>query len=101
MQSVKVRKSGISAEQAADVIRRGLGDDYKVTPEGSAEVLVRKGSMGRAKVLIREEEGGTRFEVRGQGAGFSPLILQLVNARGIARRTAAVIGQSAEYSDDH
>ena len=39
MQSVKVRKSGISAENAAQVIQRGLGESYQVQPDGGAEVL--------------------------------------------------------------
>src|ERR1700729_301679 len=65
MQSVKVRKSGISAENAAEVIQRGLGEGYQVQPDGGAEVLVRKGMFGRAKVRLREEAGGTVFEVTG------------------------------------
>lgn len=97
MASVKVRKTGISAEQAADVLRRGLGDGYKIEPEGGAEVRVRKG-IGSAKVSIREEAGGTVFEVRGQG--FTPLMILISNA-GIAKRTAAAIDTAAEFHDDH
>jgi hypothetical protein len=97
MKSVKVRKSGISAEQAADVIRRGLGAGYQVQPEGGAEVLVRKGTFGRAKVRLREEPGGTVFEVTGQGY---LITMKIANDRGIARRTAEVIGQAAEYRVD-
>jgi len=67
MQSVKVRKSGISAENAAQVIQRGLGDDYQVQPDGGAEILVRKGTFGRAKVRLHDEPGGTLSEVRGPG----------------------------------
>ena len=97
MQSVKIRKSGISAENAADVIRRGLGDGYQVQPDGGAEVIVRKGTFGRAKVRIREEPGGTVFGVN--GVGFL-IIMKIANDRGIARRTAEVLSQAAEYRDD-
>lgn len=100
MQSIKVRRSGISLKDAADVIEHGLGEGYTAQVEdGDSAVLVRKGSTGRAKVRLREEPGGTVFEVRGQGAGFSPLILKVVNERGIARRVAAVIGESSQFSD--
>jgi hypothetical protein len=96
MASVKVRKTGISAEQAADVLRRGLGESYRVEPEG-AGVRVRKG-VGRAKVNFHEEAGGTVFEVRGQG--FTPLMI-LISNLGIAKRTAAAIDAAAEFHDDY
>jgi len=94
MQSVRVRKSDISPADAADVIQRGLGERYTVRVDDGA-ILVRKGGTGRAKVRLRQEAGSTVFEVRGQGAGFS-LILMAVNEFGIARRVAAAIGTSAD-----
>jgi hypothetical protein len=97
MASVKVRKTGISAEQAADVLRRSLGDSYRIEPEGGAGVRVRKG-IGRAKVDFREEAGGTVFDVRGQG--FTPLLI-LISNLGITKRTAAAIDTAAEFHDDH
>jgi hypothetical protein len=97
MHSVKVRKSGISAEDAADVIKRGLGEGYQVQPSGGAEILVRKGTFGRARVRLREEPGGTVFEVTGQGF---LITMKLANDRGIAKRTAEVISQAADYRDD-
>ena len=97
MQSVKVRKSGITPAAAADVIRRGLGEGYQVEPEGGAEVLVRKGTFGRAKVRIREEPGGTVFDVSGVGY---LITMKIANDRGIARRTAEVISQAADFRDD-
>ena len=97
MTSVKVRKTGISAEQAADVLRRGLGDGYRIESEGDAEVRVRKG-LGAARVNFREEPGGTVFEVRGQG--FTPLMILISNA-GVAKRTAAAIDAASEFHDDH
>lgn len=97
MQNVKVRKSGISAESAAEVIKRGLGEGYQVEPDGGAEVLVRKGTFGRAKVRLREEPGGTVFEVTGTGY---LITMKIANERGIARRTAEVLSQAPEYRDN-
>jgi hypothetical protein len=97
MTSVKVRKTGISSEQTADVLRRGLGDSYRVEPEGGAAVRVRKG-IGRATVNFHEEAGGTVFEVRGQG--FTPLMI-LISNLGITKRAAAAIDTAAEFHDDH
>jgi hypothetical protein len=96
MPNVKVRKTAISAEDAAEVIRRGLGDGYQVETSGDAEILVRKSAVSRAKVRLQEEAGGTVFHVSGQGY---PFILMLVNQYGIAKRVAAVIGEAAEYRD--
>jgi hypothetical protein len=97
MTSVKVRKTGISAEQATDVLQRSLGESYRVEPAGGAEVRIRKG-IGRAKVNFHEEAGGTVFEVHGQG--FTPLMI-LISNLGITKRTAAAIDAAAEFHDDH
>jgi hypothetical protein len=97
MKSVKVRKSGISAENVAEVIQRGLGEGYTAQADGGAEVLVRKGMFGRAKVRLREEGDGTTFDVNGQGFLIS---IKLANERGIAQRTADVLSEAAEYRDN-
>jgi hypothetical protein len=103
MQSVKVRRSPISAQQAAEVIRHGLGTGYEVEADGAALLHVRKG-LSRARVSLRGEPGGTVFDVQGEGSGgilplFS-LYTKLVNERGIARRTAAAIGEAEAFRDD-
>jgi hypothetical protein len=101
MHTVKVRRTGISTDQAATVIRQGLGDGYELEPDGDRRLEVRKGAFGRARIDIRDEAGGTVFDVRGQGPALPLLILtmKLVNDRGIARRTAEVIGQSEAFRD--
>jgi hypothetical protein len=53
MHSVKVRRRGASADQAATVIRQGLGSSYQVTPNGERELDVRKGTFVRARVDMR------------------------------------------------
>jgi hypothetical protein len=103
VQSVKVRRSGISAEQAAQAIRYGLGGGYQVQAEGDAMLRIRKG-LARAKVSLRGEPGGTVFDVRGEGVGlvvplFS-LATRMLNERGIARRTASAIGKAEAFRDD-
>ena len=103
MQNIKVRRRAIDAENVAGVLRRGLGSGYQVAPDGTAGVYVRKGLFTRAKVSFDDEPGGTAFTVRGQGIfvfPFSVVITRVLNDRGIARRTAEVIGEAAEYRDD-
>jgi hypothetical protein len=97
MQSLKVRKTGITADAAAEVIKRGLGDAYTVQVDaGTGEIKVRKG-LAWASVTLYEEGGATTFETRGKGFMF---LMIMINNAGIAKRTSEVIGQAAEYRDD-
>ncbi len=93
MPQVKVARQGVSADEAAAVIRAGLGDDVQVTPEGSAELTVRKGFFSRAKVQISSDHDGTLFDVKGS-AQAGPIImftLRYRNNRGIGREVAAAL----------
>jgi hypothetical protein len=101
VQTVKVRRSGISAEQAAAAIRSGLGSDYQVQADGNAILRVRKG-LARAKVSLRGEPGGTVFDVRGEGVGLLLFHIptKMLNDRGIAKRTAEAIGEVEAFRDD-
>jgi hypothetical protein len=103
MQSVKVRRSGISAEQAAEVLRLGLGGEYQVRADDDTLLRISKG-MARAKVSLRAEPDGTVFDVSGEaGVSVMPLtgfITKVMNERGIARRTAEAIGQAEAFRDD-
>jgi hypothetical protein len=102
MQSVKVRRSGISTDQAADILRSSLGSDYQVQSGGDGVLLVRKG-LARAKVSMRAEPGGTVFDVSGEGASVMPLFsftAKMLNDRGIAKRTATVIGEAEAFRGD-
>ena len=103
MQRVKVRRSDISAEQAAEAIRYGLGSGYHVQAEGDSMLRIRKG-LARAKVSLHGEPGGTVFDVRGEGVWlvipFSLLATKMLNERGIARRTATAIGRAEAFRDD-
>jgi hypothetical protein len=97
MQSVKVRKTGISADGAADVIKRGLGDAYKVeVSPGTGDIQVRKG-LAWCSVTLHEEGGATVFEARGTGFLF---VMWMINNSGIAKRTVAVLEQAPEYRDN-
>jgi hypothetical protein len=102
MQSVKVRRSEISADQAADILRSSLGGDYQVQSGSDGVLLVRKG-LARAKVSMRTEPGGTVFDVSGEGISVLPLLsitMKMLNDRGIARRTATVIGEAEALRGD-
>ncbi|MGD0602275.1 MAG: hypothetical protein ABSA53_01575 [Streptosporangiaceae bacterium] len=103
MQSVKVRRSPISAEQAAEVIRHRLGGDYQVEADGETVLRVRKG-LARAKVSLRGEPGGTVFDVQGEGSwAVLPVFniyTRMLNERGIARRTATALSEAEAFRDD-
>jgi hypothetical protein len=103
MPQVKVRRRGISAEDAAAVIRGGLsGEQVQVTQHGDRELEVKKGFLVRANVSISDEPGGTVFTVRGGGTALPLLIVtaRLVNNRGIARRVADALGQHEGFGED-
>ena len=100
MQTVQVQRSGISADQAAEVLRRGLGSEYQVEADGDSQLRISKG-LARAKVSLRAGPDGTDFDVSGEaGVSVMPLagfISKMMNERGLARRTAAVIGQAEAW----
>jgi hypothetical protein len=102
MQSVKVRRGGISASDAADVLRSELGSGYDVQADADGTLHIRKG-MARAKVSLQAEPGGTVFEVGGEGVSFLPLfslIAKALNNQGIAKKTAMAIGAAEAFRDD-
>jgi hypothetical protein len=89
MPLVKVARQGVSAEEAAAVIQARLGSGVRASPEGSAEVDVRKGFFSRASA----ENDGTLFDVKG-GAHAGPIVmftLRYINNRGIGREVAAAL----------
>lgn len=102
MQSVKVRRLGISTDDAADVLRQQLGGGYEVQVDSDGRLLVRKG-LARARVSLRSDEGGTVFDITGAGATVLPLFnvaARLVNDQGIAKKTATAIGEAVAFRDD-
>ena len=102
MSQVKVRRRGISAEDAAAVIRGRLGQEMQITQAGDTELELKKNYFVRAKVTISEEPGGTAFDIRGQGLPIPLLMLTMrfVNNRGIARQAAEAIGEHDGFRDD-
>jgi hypothetical protein len=102
MQSVKVRRSGITAVRAADVLRSELGSGYEVQATDDATLQIRKG-LARAKVTVRTEPGGTVFDVTGEGVSFFPLVSltsKMLNNLGVAKKAATVIGGAEAFRDD-
>ena len=59
MPDVKVRRTGIRADQASAAIKDALGPGYEVTQTGERAIEVRKNAFIRAKVNMTEEPGGT------------------------------------------
>jgi hypothetical protein len=98
MHNVKVHRTGISLNDVADVVRNGLGEGSSVEPDGDS-LKVRKGA-GKAVVRMREESGGTAFEVSGQGTWFGVYwaITKMMSERGVAKRTADIIGGAEAFA---
>jgi hypothetical protein len=100
MPKVTVPRRGITADDAAAVIRNALGDGLRVTPFGHGQVHVRRNVFIRANVRIAEDQGGgTTFTVRGSGppTPVGMLLFMPVNNAGIAKRVAAAIEQHAGF----
>ena len=103
MPEAKVRRRDITAAEAAAVIRGSLGDELKIEIVNDRELRIRKSHWVQARVTIREEPGGTVFDVRGRGGQVSPLVIvvaRAVNDRGIARRVATALGEHKDFADD-
>ena len=102
MPDVKVRRTGIRADQASAAIKDALGTGYEVTQAGERDIEVRKNAFIRAKVSLNEEPGGTLFHVRGQGMPIPLLFttMMLVNNRGIAKQITDAIGTREEFRDN-
>ena len=102
MPDVKVRRTGIGADEASAVIRAALGADYEVTQTADRDLEVRKNAFIRAKVSMREEPGGTLFHVHGQGMPIPLLFgtMMLVNNLGIAKQITNAIGTREEFRDN-
>jgi hypothetical protein len=102
MQSVKVRRDGISASEAAGVLRSELGSGYDVQASDDGAVRIRKG-FSRVKVVVRAESGGTVFDVSGEGTSFFPLfalVTKSLSGSGLAKKTATAIGGAEAFRDD-
>jgi hypothetical protein len=100
MHRVKVRRTGLHLDEVAGVIRDGLGAGFQVEPEGDA-LKVSKG-LSKATVQMREESGGTVFEVRGNGTylviPFSLVVTKMRSERGVAKRTADIIDGARQFA---
>ena len=102
MQSVKVRRTGISAGQVAEVLRGALGSEYEVRAQDDGTLIVSKGTS-KAVVSSRVESGGTVFDVSGKGTSVFPVfnvVTRALSDRGIAARAAAAIGDAEAFRDN-
>jgi FtsP/CotA-like multicopper oxidase with cupredoxin domain len=102
MPDVKVRRTGIRADEASAAIKAALGAGYEVTQTGERDIEVRKNAFIRAKVSMSEEPGGTLFHVHGQGMPIPLLFgtMMLVNNLGIAKQITEAIGARDEFRDN-
>jgi hypothetical protein len=100
MPDIKVRRTGISAQEVSSALKDALGEGYEVTQTDNRRVDIRKNYFVRANVGMQEEPGGTLFQV--QGSAVPPLygLSKLLNSQGIAKRIAAAIGTREEFRDN-
>ena len=100
MPDVKVRRTGISAEEVSTALKDALGKGYEVTHTDTGSVDIRRNYFARANVGMQEEPGGTLFQVH--GSAVPPLygLSKLINSQGIAKRIAAAIGTREEFRDN-
>lgn len=105
MYSVQVPRTGISADELADVLRHELGPACQVKTTAPDQIKISKGPFRRARVTLSPEPGGTTFEVKGEAIRLPiPLFYAITrerNDRGIAARSADIISQSTRLRQDH
>ena len=102
MPEVKVRRKGISADEAEAAIRASLGPSVKITHNGDHRLEIAKSFFVRAKVEMAEEPGGTVFTVHGVGVPF-PLVFivtKMSNEKGIAGKVADALGASEGFREN-
>ena len=83
----------ITAQEAAEALRRQLGSGYKVTPHsgGSRDKLtVSHGGLAFASVHLARNENATTFHVHGGGL----IVGRIVNEFGIARTVTEALRDS-------
>jgi hypothetical protein len=86
MPHVTVDRPDVSIEEAAEALRKELGDRYKVTVDGSSagRLKVSTSTLAYANVHKKDESGATGFSVHGGGIVIGRIINELTLARKVA-----------------
>lgn len=93
MAKVRVPRKHVTADEAAAVLSRRLGSEYKIEHNGDQRLMIRKNPLLFAQVAIRDEPGATVFRV--QPGGF--VILWIANSLTTARKVADALRRSEEF----
>jgi hypothetical protein len=85
MPHVTIARPNVTVEEAAEALRKELGDRYEVKPDGSGKGLrVSTSTLAYANVHRKDESGATRFSVHGGGIVIGRIINELTLARKVA-----------------
>ncbi|HEY2478182.1 MAG TPA: hypothetical protein VGI17_05580 [Solirubrobacterales bacterium] len=85
MPHVTVDRPNVSIDEAAEALRKELGDRYEVTVDASGSRLkVSSGTLAWANVHKKDESGATGFGVHGGGIVIGRIINELTLARKVA-----------------
>jgi hypothetical protein len=85
MPHVTIARPNVTTEEAADALRKELGDRYEVKVDDSGNSLkVSTSTLAYANVHKKDESGKTGFSVHGGGIVIGRIINELTLARKVA-----------------
>jgi hypothetical protein len=89
MPHVTIARPNVTIDEAAEALRKELGDGYEVSVEGSSpgRLKVSSGALAWANVHRKDESGATGFSVHGGGI----IIGRIINELTLARKVAAAL----------
>jgi hypothetical protein len=111
MSTITGLRSGVTAEEVSEVLRRELGSRYRVTPSmmatgfgkelpgGPNTVLVAANWLERANIELTTTTSGTEIEVT-PGATYFGLI-RLIQRAGLARKVRQTLEHAPELSESN
>jgi hypothetical protein len=88
MPHVTIDRPNVTVDEAAEALRKQLGDRYEVTVDGSGHSLkVSTGTLSYANVHKKDASGTTGFSVHGGGI----VIGRIINELTLARKVSAAL----------
>lgn len=96
MPHVTIARPNVTVEEAAEALRKELGDRYDVKADGSGKSLkVSTSTLAYANVHRKDESGATGFSVHGGGIVIGRIINELTLARKVAGALEKGLGSAA------
>ena len=96
MPHVTIDRPDVSVDEAAEALRKELGDRYTITVDGSGGSLkVSTSTLAYANVHKKDASGGTGFSVHGGGIVIGRIINELTLARKVATALQTGLGAAS------